>query len=170
MSKILYVTFLIAVFGLGIGLGAFIQDLVFECQLCPEAEPDYYKLDVDCPDCVCIVDCCCDETPECPSPTPTETPTETPTPKVPPTSTPTRVYWTKTPTKPPTRKPPTSTPKPPTETPTEEVCYQWVCHKTGKSGWVDYCCDSQGCVDAKLKQGDKLGRCVIYGITPHPDS
>lgn len=46
----------------------------------------------------------------------------------------------------------------PTYTPALE-CYQWVCHKPSTAAERDYCCDSDGCVDAHLGHGDYLGRC-----------
>lgn len=46
----------------------------------------------------------------------------------------------------------------PTETP-EEACYQWLCHKPGTPAEQDYCCDSDGCVNAHLGHGDYLGKC-----------
>jgi len=53
----------------------------------------------------------------------------------------------------------TPTPEPePTPTP-EPECFQWLCHKPGTSAEQDYCCDSQGCVDAHLAHGDYLGKC-----------
>jgi len=66
------------------------------------------------------------------------------------------------------------------------VCYQWICHRLGDgqyqnestycrptpkpARWKNYCCWSDGCVRAKLKQGDLLGRCEDHGIVPsEPD-
>lgn len=77
------------------------------------------------------------QTPTIPTATPSSTYTQAPTPTVEFTATPTRVC----------------------RTPTPEDCYQWVCHRTGNAGWKDYCCESEGCVDAHLKHGDYLGKC-----------
>lgn len=132
--------------------------------------------------CICdvSVDCCC--------PTETVTPSETSLSSatytqsvetIIPTATSTSIQnhtpvWpTPTITDAPTPTPhdvPSRTPKPTyIPTATVEVCYQWICHRTGSAGWINYCCDSIGCVDAKIKQGDLLGRCEDHGIVPHED-
>lgn len=113
--------------------------------------------------CDCIVDCCCElASEECVAATITRPPCVSATVEVTqtPKSTPT-VYNADTPTPRHTRQAtPTHTPPPPTKTPTVPVtCYQWVCHQTGNAGEKDYCCDSDGCVDAHLGHGDYLGKC-----------
>jgi hypothetical protein len=106
-----------------------------------------------------------------PSRTPTETrvhPTLTPTFI---TATPTWVHPTETdiPTSTATHEP-TPTECHPTQTP-HGKCYQWLCHETGNAGYVNYCCDSQGCVDGHMNHHrDFLGTCEENGITPHEDN
>lgn len=131
--------------------------------------------------CDCVVDCCCDTPSACETATATNTrlPTSTATFRTA-TNTPataTVVRPTQSPTlathtyAPPTATPalqPTATisnttipPTVPACTPTVTVttCYQWLCHKPDTAAEQDYCCDSDGCVDAHLGHGDYLGRC-----------
>jgi len=132
------------------------------------------------PACICdcgdvYVDCCCPT--EAVSHTPTATPFEPTTPTASATTTRNTPTSVSTPTQRPTRtvsptvksSTPTATvtPQPPTSTvpviPTKTVvvgCFQWLCHKPGTPAEQDYCCESQGCVDAHLKHGDYLGRCL----------
>ena len=97
------------------------------------------------------------------SPTATITKRSTSTRAVSSTPTNTVAPPTKTPAVPTTAVPntptdvPTVTPAIPTAT--SKPCV-WVCHKPGTSAEQDYCCDSQECVDAHLKHGDYLGKCV----------
>jgi len=101
---------------------------------------------------------------------PTETPA-VPTATIPytPTSDHTR---TSTPvwTVPPTTVEPSVTVTPrPTDEPCE--CQQWICHKLGGfNRWKNYCCWTDGCIRAKIRRGDLLGRCEDHDITPvEPD-
>jgi len=108
-------------------------------------------------------DCCCKEEQDvCNTVTPqiTSTPTSTPTGMetlTPTPNEPTNTPGEPTPTPSRTRTPaPTDTPIP---TETEVTCYQWLCHKPGTAAEQNYCCDSEGCVEAHLAHGDYLGAC-----------